>query len=338
MSVGSVLKKIGAGAASVGGSVAKEILGTGAPAPMAEAPAAAPAAAPQPFKLPDLDPNDPDYEEKKMIHDTYTKLGEALTGSAADDGIDLKSKYEELAKYAESRPQPKKWSPFSAFAIAMGSPDAMHKVNEDNAKADKAHSDREEYLLGLREQALKGEIAQLMQKGNFKKALTQSAALEELSRIQKLRDDARAGKQKLAEIEETNKGRAQVAGIRAAAAQRVAETKVNDLIKTYKLDAKLRTAMLGVASKFMSGLQAQKDAAGEPIYDEKDLHGMLEELVDYAEEHSPLFVESPTGVAPAPAPSGKAATPAAAAGPKPNDDVAAAFARRRAARAAAQQK
>lgn len=337
MSVGSVLKKIGA--VPLGGvSAAKQLLGANAgPAPMPQAPAAAaPAEAPAPFKLPDLDPNDPDIEEKQAIHAAYTQLSEMLTGSAADDNIDLKSKYEELAKYAEGRPQPKKWSPFSSFAIAMGSPDAMNKVTSDNARADKLSQEREDYLLGLKEAALKGEIAQLMEKGNFKKALTQSALLEELAATQKRIHDARAGKQKLAEIEEQNKGRAQVAGIRAAAAQRVAETKVNDLIKTYKLDASLRKSMLSLASRYMSGLQAQKDAAGEPIYDEKDLHGMLEGLIDFAEEHSPLFIETPNAVKEAPAPSGKASTPAAAAGPKPNDDVAAAFARRRAARAAAQ--
>lgn len=335
MSVGSVLKKIGGGAASVGTSVAKGILGEPEKAPMA--PAAPAAAMPEdtPFKLPDLDPNDPDLEEKKAIHDAYTQLAERLTGSATEGQIDLKAKYAELAKYAEGRPLPKKWSPFSSFAIAMGSPEGAHKVSEDNAKADKARTDREDYLLNLQEQALKGEIAQLMEKGNFKKALTQSALLKELDATQTRISEARAGKQKLAEIQEQNKGKTAVAGIRAAAAQKVAETKINDLVKTYKLDSKVRTAMLGLVGRYMTGMQSQKDAAGEPIFEEKDLHGMLDQLIDMAEEHSPLFIESPTS-APSVAPAGN--KPAAASGPKASDDVSAAFARRRAARAGAQPK
>jgi len=345
MSVGSVLKRVVTGAPGAALGVRQAVLGQqglgvyepdAAPAPAEAAPSAAPA--PEiGFKLPELDPNDPDIEEKTAIHRAYEQLAAQLQ---SDPDIDYKAKYNELAEYAKSRPEPRRWNPFSSFAIAMGSPGVgAGKVLSDNEKADKTMQDREDYLLGLKEQALKGEIAQLAQKGNFKKMLSQTALLEELAATQKRITEARAHKNKLAEIEETNKGRVAVAGIKASSARDVAQKRVDGLVNTYKLNADVRKSMLNLASRMLTGFQTQKDAAGEPIYTDSQVQDMMDILVDYAEEHSPMFQETPTGVKPAPGttpPKAAPATEGAPAGPGPNPDAAAAFAKRRAARAAAQ--
>jgi hypothetical protein len=337
MSVGSVLKKV----AGAGVGAGKAILGpSGIGAFTETAPQVAPAAGPPsaavppetPFALPDLDPADPDYEEKKAIHEAYTELSKRL---APDDGVNYQEKYAELAKHVASRPEPKHWSPFSSFAIAMGSPGAgASKVASDNARADEEHQSREDTILRLKEEALKGEIAQLAQKGNFKKMLTQTALLEELASTQKRIRDAREHKQKMEEIDKTNAGKATVAGIRASSARDVASTRASALADKYKLNYEARKAMLSLASHMIGGFQQQKDAAGEPIYSADDMNAMGRALVNYAEEHSPIFTDGGS-TPPTAAPKG-ADKPAAPAGPKANDSVAAAFAARRAARAAAQ--
>lgn len=337
MSVGSVLKKV----AGAGVGAGKAILGpSGIGAFTETAPQVAPAAAapsavapPEaPFALPELDPADPDYEEKKAIHEAYTELSKRL---APDDGVNYQEKYGDLARYVASRPEPKHWSPFSSFAIAMGSPAGAQKVASDNARADEEHQSREDNILRLKEEALKGEIAQLAQKGNFKKMLTQTALLEELAATQKRIRDAREHKQKLEELDKTNAGRAQVAGIRAASAANVARTRAESLADHYKLNYEARKAMLSLASHMISGFQQQKDAAGEPIYSAEDMNRMGQALVDYAEEHSPIFTEGGS-TPPAAAPAGANKPKTESAGPKPDDAVAKAFAARRAARAAAQ--
>jgi len=332
MSVGSVLKKVAGGAAGVGKALG--VLEEAGPqvVPAAAAPSAAPAQEDSPFSLPEIAPDDPDREEKQAIHNAYMELYKRL---APDDGINYREKYGELEKYVNSRPEPRHWSPFSSFAIAMGSPAGAQKVASDNARATDAHSEREANVLRLREEALKGEIAQLAQKGNFKKMLTQTALLEELARTQKLRDDAREHKQKIDEIEAQNKGKLAVAGVRASSALRVAQERANALADRYKLNYEARRAMLSLASHMIGGFQAQKDAAGEPVYAAEDMDRMARELVDYAEEHSPVGVDnSPTKpTVPTTKPKAEATT-----GVGPNPTAAALFAKRRAEREAATKK
>ena len=334
MALSSVIRKIGQGAASVGKAVAGPsgfgVIQPAAAPPPQEAPAQAPQEM-EGFTLPELDPNDPDYEEKKAVHEAYTRLGGMLKDSADGDGIDYRGKYKELADYAASRPLPRTWNPFSAFAIAMGSEAGAKKVASDNERAVKAAQDREDYIQSTKEAAIKGEIAQALEKGNFRKALQQSEALAELNTTLGRIKSEREHKQQLEEIEAQNKGKIGVANIRAAAARDTAAQRISDLVARYKLSADVRKSMLNLVSHYLGGLQAQKDAAGEPIYTQEQLAPLMTSLVGMAEDHSPIFVseaETPPG-ATTPKPGTTVKT---GEGPQKNDVVAEAFKRRMGAR------
>lgn len=343
MALSSVIRKIGQGAGAAGKAVLGPngfgVIQPAAAPPEAVAPAPAPAQAPREltgFTLPELDPSDPDYEEKKAVHDAYTKLGSILVDSSDNDGIDYRSKYDELSKYAASRPLPRAWNPFSTFAIALGSEAGANKIASDNANASKAAQDREDYLLGLKEAAMKGEIAQEMEKGNFRKALKQSEVLAELNATTGRIKSEREAKQELEKVRAQNEGKIGVANIRAAAARDTAAQRISDLVARYKLSADVRKSMLNLVSHYLGGLQAQKDAAGEPIYTQEQLAPLMASLVGMAEDHSPLFVSE--GETPTTAPTTPAKTPKPGStvkvegGPKSNDVVADAFKHRMAAR------
>lgn len=198
--------------------------------PELPAPEAAPSEAPPGLALPDLDPKDPDYEEKKAIHDAFTGLDKHFNENVP--GVDFYKHYRGIMDDLKKAPQERHLNPLSKFAIALGTQDPEHPYapNTGLATAQKTAENQqseEEALfgkaLGFKKEALEGHLKQLLQQGDFKKALSQSAALQDLAATQGRIKNEREGAQKIKEIEATNTGRAQVARMRADSAKTVAD-------------------------------------------------------------------------------------------------------------------
>jgi hypothetical protein len=208
MGLGSVLKRtlsgVAHGAQAVAGDVAQAVQPSAAP----QSPAMS---APNPyvgfdvpdFKLPDLDPADPDYKEKKAIHDAYEELGSMHQQHVAQAGSAYQTMYNNLAHDIKARPQGKEFSPLSAFAIGLGNPDALKNVAAHNDSVTAGAAQKDSDLLALKEQALKGQIQQMMSEGKFAQALKQSAMLADVQAMQSRSESERAHKNKLEEINTT---------------------------------------------------------------------------------------------------------------------------------------
>jgi hypothetical protein len=187
-----------------------------------------------PMELPTLDPNDPQFEEKKQIHD-YVRQVETAHQGYVKNQPDYTEQYQRLADYVDTKPEPKRFSALSAFAIGMGNPEALKNVSAANLKAEEAHTKRDQYLLDLRETAMKGNIQKLMEEGNFKKVLTESTALMELHRAQKAAAEKRQQIDEISKIKERNKGTLSVANVRADAARASAIRRASTLANGWGL-------------------------------------------------------------------------------------------------------
>ncbi len=201
------------------GVMQKAVASTPAPAPAETPPTTAG------LTLPDLDPNDPDYAEKKSIHDAFIALDKHFTDNVP--GVDFQKEYADTIKAQANAPADKHAGFLKRLAIAFGSQDPNHPyapnagleaLGKNESEQNAQQSSDFEKALALKKEALHGHINQLMQAGEFKKALAQSAALQDLEatrgRIKSEREQAGA----LARIKAQNEGRANVAGINAEAA------------------------------------------------------------------------------------------------------------------------
>lgn len=266
MSLGSVLKRIAKAPVKAAGAVGQAVQqAVEPPAPQAmdtSMPEYTPPAY-QPMELPDIDPADPDAEHKTAVHAWIRELEKAHAEQAQSQGPEYHAQYEKLAKYAASQPQERAFDPISAFMIGMGSDEGLQDVKAHGLAVDKQKREREDYLLGLKEQAIKGNLQKLMEEGKFKQALTQSAALEELHATQDRIKSAREHKEKLKEIEETNKGKVQVANIRADAVVKTARERATGMAQSYKLTLQqMRSLDRQYGTVYNSYVSTHKDPLG----------------------------------------------------------------------------
>jgi len=211
-------------------AVAQPVEGTPAPA---AAPAAAPAPASPGFQLPELDPNDPDYAEKKQIHDAFVALDAHF--NKALPGVDYQKHYADIQAEMAKAPQERHLSPLSKLAIAMGTqnpnnpyaPNVGLAMEDQTAKGVHAQEQSDfEKTLEMKKAAIEGHFQQLLGQGEFRKALALAdvKARNDLT-AERLKGE-REHKNKLEEIEAQNTGRANVARINAQGAMDRAERRL----------------------------------------------------------------------------------------------------------------
>lgn len=175
-------------AASAVGSSMKQALTPAAPA--VEAPVPEPQdKLPKGFTLPEIDPSDPDAAEKQKVHDALIALDKHW--QEANPEVDYEGHYRKLAdEMKKERPQGQEWNPFSKFAVALGTQDPNHPYAENQGLAkmketsdSKLAADRKTFdeNMDLRKEALSGHIRQLLDAGNFRKALTELNAKEQMA-------------------------------------------------------------------------------------------------------------------------------------------------------------
>jgi len=150
----------------------------------------APIASPE--ATPSVDPNGPGVE----AYNNQIKSAEERLTSILNEQPDInyEQKFSELMKDTQNRPvEPhpvsKPGDVASSFAYALGAPGtAPGLLHEKIMKHDTEYAQKERDLMSLKQAILHGSIQQELSKGNFKVALKQSEALEELQRATKDRE------------------------------------------------------------------------------------------------------------------------------------------------------
>jgi len=320
MSIGNVIRKVAGAPLAIGkavGSGLQEAL-EGMPEAALAPPTFADAPMPE-YQLTDTTGMDPDIAK-------YIQTMEAAHQAHIKDTPDYGKQFKELSDYVDSKPQPRRFSPLSAFAIAMGNPDAMKNVEGANAKADSAHDKREQYILDLKETAMKGNIQKLMEEGNFKKVLTESAALMELHRAQKAADEKRQQSNEMEKIRERNAGSLANANVRAGGALASASRRAQTLGNAWGLT---KDEMGPINSVFEAQLKRdlERDKNGEAPFTDAMLLQRRSDWQDAIEalgqqlhpENDPDYVvpDKKTNEVPPPAGSVKTAPPTAGKGTTP---------------------
>lgn len=276
MSIGSVIKRVAHG---VGNELRSAVQPQAEPPINAQLPPDAAIPQYQPMELPEIDPKDPEAASKQQIHDYIRALEKAHAEYAASQP-DYHQQYQQLADYVNSGPAPKRFDPLSAFAIGMGDINNLKQVADVNAAADKERHAKEDYLLNLREQAMKGNIQRLMEEGKFQQALKESAALQTLNAEQEAAKEKRTAKQRLAEIEAQNTGRANVAHIRADSVIKAAQTHAQNLGSHLNLKKDLIKAKTAEAVAEIRGIMSSKDMMGQANWDPEAVRAVQSRLDD----------------------------------------------------------
>jgi len=239
MSFLNIIKR-GAGAVAHGVTGAAQEVGNSMkqaltpPAPEAAAPVDEPKdRVSKGFSLPDIDPADPDKDEKQKVHDALLALDKHW--SEANPEVDYEGHYRKLAAEMKAgAPKEREWNPFSKFAIALGTQDPDHPYDENmglrkmkETSEGKLAEEKKtfEENMSLRKEALSGHIRQLLDQGNFRKALTELNAKEQMGIS---RNRAEHGF-KMQEIEAQGNIKKETARIAAQAAMTRAENRLRYL-------------------------------------------------------------------------------------------------------------
>jgi len=260
----SFLDIIKRGAGSAARGVGSAIKATVMPP---EQPAEAPVPEPQDkpsggFSLPELDEADPDYAEKKQVHDTLMALDKHW--SEAMPNIDYQGHYRKISADMKKAPKEREWNVLSKLAVALGTqnPDrpyeenlGLSKMKETSASKQAEEQKTFEEDMGLRKEALSGHIRQLLDQGNFRKALTELSAKEQMGITRQRKEH----EFKLKEEEAKGNVRKEVARINAQAAmdrankrlsylrEQSAKLKLSPSDKA-EMDARYRSAASNLAS------------------------------------------------------------------------------------------
>jgi hypothetical protein len=124
------------------------------------------------------------------IDATYKRLNEIMNSVP---NVDYAGHYQSLLQQAQKQPTVQAPGKAQSFFAALGSPgSAPGLLAQAHAEANQALDEKNQRVMSLKEAILHGDIQQQIAKGDFKKALAQSAELEKLHLHQTERARAQA--------------------------------------------------------------------------------------------------------------------------------------------------
>jgi len=238
----------------------------------------------QGFTLPDLDPNDEDYEHRQQIHDAIMNLDKQW--QTAMPNIDYQGHYRKLAEEMKKEPKKREWNALSKLAVALGTqnPDRPYDQNLGLAKmdetAEKERADKQKSFdenMALRKEALGGHIRQLLDEGKFRQALSQLNAQEQMG----VSSERFKSKMKQEELKVQGDTKKDVARIQADAAMSRANARITYL--------KEQTGKLKLSPSDKAAMDAEFRQAQSHLNEIKKQwqEGMLsDEQVEVAEEEN----------------------------------------------------
>ena len=225
--------------------------------------AVAPTAPPSlqlPYPNPGISQDKYDEETKRV----FTELTNALAGI---QDVDWNAKYSDLLKQTEDRPLPKQMSWLSAFAGGLGAPQATaNMLSQRDADISNARRNKEQDILSLKSAILQGEIGQLIEKGNFARAMKQTEALQHIHDLTAARGERTQ--------HEANMNQAAMKDYYSA---QTSARALNGALSKLRLQKGLTTPFASALAKNIQLLSQQKQVTGEPYYPDPD---MLYEAAD----------------------------------------------------------
>jgi len=124
------------------------------------------------------------------IDATYKRLNEIMNSVP---NVDYAGHYQSLLQQAQAQKTPQAPGKVQSFFAALGSPgQAPDLLAQAHAEAQKTLDEKQQRVMSLKEAIIHGDIQQQIAKGDFKKALAQSAELEKLHQHQAERARAQA--------------------------------------------------------------------------------------------------------------------------------------------------
>jgi len=229
--------------------------------------------------------NADDPAEEDTIRFYMKRLGDKLRAAAPH--IDFTGDYQKFLK-ENPRPERKNINPLKAFAVALGGGDKAVSQLQDTHNAREDDTDKRwQDMMTMKEAALKGDIQQKMDEGKFKQALAQT---EELAKMHAALDritGARAHKEKLDEIVQTNMGKTDVAEIRRQTelAKQRFTTNLFNQANDYKLEGDKQREFIQQGLEMFSKQAAMQDITGQPLLDSDQLDELHDRMELWASKH-----------------------------------------------------
>ena len=117
----------------------------------------------------------PDQAQQEEIHNAYKELWKMHLDNLQKQGQPYIQALNQMQEDMRNNPAKPKFSPLSAFAIALGSQQGAANVKAHNESVDAEQQKREDRLNAMRQKAIEGHMQQLIDTGKFKEALMTSA-------------------------------------------------------------------------------------------------------------------------------------------------------------------
>lgn len=185
--------------------------------------------------------------------------------------IDFQAKFGSMIDQAKAKPIPQAPGGISTFAAAMGNAGMTHQNLQSRlSEIEKAKSTKNDEIMNLQLEALRGDIDQQMQKGKFKQALAQSEVMAKMqaSLDQAKREQVLADKLKLQEDLFGKKDT--LAKNNASRAENLVRTKAREYAKSMGFDEKLTLKLMELVSEpAMAVLRAS--ISRNPLTGEQDM-------------------------------------------------------------------
>lgn len=238
-----------------------------APAPPAPAPPAAPS-------------GDPDAAANDAITQNYQRLHDVLSGIP---DINFEEKFRPMIEAAKAEKIPQMPGGLQMFAASLGSPknapDILHGRFQEMHRA---QSEKDAHLMRLQEAIINGDIAQLAEKGNFKKALAQSESLARLKSTLDRIERSHALEDYKTKTEYLFGQRAGLEGVKHGNAMELMQNKIKLIADNYHLDEKMALELQresGALQQRVLTAIVNPNAFGERILD--DPQKMQDAMLEY---------------------------------------------------------
>lgn len=214
----------------------------------------------QDIGAPNTNPNDPQMGQfDQNIDAAYEKLNSILTSMP---GVDYESKFGDILNEIQNRPTSE--NPLStpggvasSFAFALGSPDkAPALIHEKIQRSEMENDQKKNDLLNLKEKILQGTIQEEVAKGNFKAALKQTEALDQIQRAKE--DKKRA--QDMRDWKEKQR-------IKTVDSGKLIRAKADNIVASFHLPEKAKLKVIDFITSSFKERQRQRNLLGEPIED-----------------------------------------------------------------------
>jgi hypothetical protein len=208
--------------------------------------------------------DNPHYLEARAMHDHMEAL--ELLHKEINPNIDFQKEYADiLAERQQNDERKPRGNALSSFAIALGGGrQAAAQYAETNKNADADDAEKAEKALLFKKSLVDAHVKQLVEEGNWQKAMKQNEISENFARRLKEAADLRAHQFKMDENEQLMGGREEVARINGQNRLNAARLRLESLGSAAGLEGKFLNAYMTEVGKLMAQLNAGIGKLNDP--------------------------------------------------------------------------